>query len=107
MLCIFQRQLLAAIFWNGKSQYLSQGIYRSFSADFCKELQMNLQEQQSIELACSKLCNQFAVFNDAGRHEELVALFTDDGLYARPLDPENFVQGPAAILAAFKARPQD
>jgi hypothetical protein len=68
---------------------------------------MKLQEQQSIELACSKLSNQFAVFNDAGRHEELVALFTEDGRYARPLDPENFVCGPAAILAAFKARPQD
>jgi hypothetical protein len=68
---------------------------------------MNLQETQSIELACSKLCNQFAVFNDAGSHEELVALFTEDGRYARPTDPDNFVSGRAAILAAFKARPKD
>ncbi len=68
---------------------------------------MNLQEQQSIELACSKLCNQFAVFNDAGRHDELVELFIEEGLYARPLDPENFVRGRAPILAAFKARPKD
>jgi hypothetical protein len=68
---------------------------------------MKLVEVQSAELACSKLCNQFAVFNDAGRHEELVALFVDDGRYARPTDPDNFVSGKAAILAAFKSRPQD
>ena len=68
---------------------------------------MTLEEAQSAELACSKLCNQFAVFNDAGRHEELVALFTEDGRYARPTDPDNFVSGKAAILVAFKSRPQD
>src|SRR5688572_29475890 len=68
---------------------------------------MNLQETQSIELACSKLCNQFAVFNDAGKHEDLVALFIEDGRYARPTDPDNYLSGHAAILAAFKARPTD
>jgi hypothetical protein len=68
---------------------------------------MNIQDTQNIELACSKLCNQFAVFNDAGKHEDLVALFTEDGRYARPTDPENFVSGHPAILAAFKARPRD
>jgi hypothetical protein len=68
---------------------------------------MSLHEIQSIELACSKLCNQFALFNDAGNHEDLAALFTVDGRYARPTDPDNFVSGRAAILAAFKARPKD
>ncbi|MES2624844.1 MAG: nuclear transport factor 2 family protein [Pseudomonadota bacterium] len=68
---------------------------------------MNLQDIQSIEWACSKLCNQFAVFNDAGRHDELADLFIEDGEYARPLDPENFVVGKAGILAGFKARPKD
>lgn len=68
---------------------------------------MNLQETQSIELACSKLCNQFAVFNDAGNYNDLAALFIEEGRYARPTDPDNFVSGRAAILAAFKARPKD
>jgi hypothetical protein len=68
---------------------------------------MNLHETQSIELCCSKLCNQFAVFNDAGNHDDLAALFTEDGRYARPTDPDNFVSGRTAILAAFKARPKD
>jgi hypothetical protein len=63
--------------------------------------------KQAIELACTKLINQFAVFNDAGRHNDLADLFTDEGQYARPTDPENYVQGRAAILAAFTGRPAD
>lgn len=62
---------------------------------------------QAIEQACSRLINQFAVFNDANRHEELAELFVDDGSYARPTDPNTFVRGRAAILATFKARPAD
>jgi hypothetical protein len=64
-------------------------------------------DMQAIELACTKLINQFANFNDGGRHDELAALFTEDGQYARPTDPDNFVQGRAAILAAFKGRAAD
>lgn len=68
---------------------------------------MNSTAAQAIEQACSRLINQFAVFNDASRHDELVQLFVENGSYARPTDPDNFVQGRAAILAAFKARPAD
>lgn len=64
-------------------------------------------DTQAIELACTRLINQFANFNDAGRHDELAALFTEDGQYARPTEPDNYVQGRAAILAAFKGRPAD
>lgn len=60
-----------------------------------------------IELACTRLVNQFAVFNDAGRFHELVELFTPDGRYARPIAPEVFITGRADILASFEARPQD
>lgn len=68
---------------------------------------MNATELQAIELACTKLVNQFAVYNDLGRHDELVELFTEDGRYARPTAPANFVEGRANLLAAFKARPKD
>lgn len=68
---------------------------------------MTLTDTQAIEQACAKLINQFAVFNDMGRHEELAALFVENGRYARPTDPEKFAEGRAAILAAFKARPAD
>ena len=60
-----------------------------------------------IEQACTRLINQFAVCNDAGRFNELVDLFTADGRYARPIAPEVFITGRADILASFEARPQD
>lgn len=60
-----------------------------------------------IEQACTRLINQFAVFNDAGRFHELVDLFAEDGRYARPIAPEAFIVGRADILASFEARPQD
>ncbi|MGA0807211.1 MAG: nuclear transport factor 2 family protein [Pseudohongiellaceae bacterium] len=60
-----------------------------------------------IEQACTRLINQFAVFNDAGRFHELVDLFTPDGLYARPIAPDTFIVGRTDILASFEARPRD
>jgi len=60
-----------------------------------------------IEHACTRLINQFAVFNDAGRFQELVQLFSPEGRYARPIAPDAFIVGRADILASFEARPQD
>ena len=54
-----------------------------------------------IELACTKLVNQFAVFSDLGRYDELAALFTEDGRYARPTDPTSFVEGRSNLLASL------
>lgn len=68
---------------------------------------MNANEIQAIELACAKLVNQFALYSDSGRYDELAALFTEDGRYARPTAPTQVVEGRGALLAAFKARPQD
>jgi hypothetical protein len=64
-------------------------------------------EAIAIELACAKLVNQFAVYSDLGRHEELAGLFTEDGRYARPTEPANFVEGRSNLLASLKARPRD
>lgn len=60
-----------------------------------------------IEQACQRLVNEFAVFNDAGRFQELVELFTDDARYARPIAPDAFIVGKADILASFEARPKE
>jgi hypothetical protein len=61
----------------------------------------------AIELACARLVNQFAVYSDLGRYDELAALFTEDGRYARPTEPTNFVEGRSNLLASLKARPKD
>jgi hypothetical protein len=61
----------------------------------------------AIELACTRLVNQFAVFNDAAQFHELAELFTPDARYARPIAPEIFIEGRADILTSFEARPKD
>lgn len=68
---------------------------------------MTENERQAIELACTRLVNAFAIYSDTGRYDELAALFTEDGRYARPTDPDNFIEGRANLLAAFKSRPQN
>ncbi|NLB57052.1 MAG: nuclear transport factor 2 family protein [Gammaproteobacteria bacterium] len=56
-------------------------------------------------VACEQLIRRFAWLNDAGQYEQLAALFTDDGLFARPSPPAAPVLGREAILASFQARP--
>ena len=64
-----------------------------------------LLETLVAEREISRLIHRFNQLNDAGEHEALVALFTEDGLFARPSDPEHPLIGHASILAGFKARP--
>lgn len=58
-----------------------------------------------IEHACERQIKKFATLNDAGDYEALAELFTDDGVFARPSNPDAPVKGKAAILSAFKSRP--
>jgi len=58
----------------------------------------------SIEAACSRLVLEFAKFNDDLQHEKLAALFTEDCVFARPLDPEHPYHGRAAVHAIFRDR---
>lgn len=60
-----------------------------------------------IEQACSRLMNQFAVFNDSGRFVELSELFVPEARYARPILPDVWIEGRAAIRASFESRPKE
>lgn len=68
---------------------------------------MDAMQQLLIEQACTKLVNQFAVFNDQGRFAELAALFTDSASYARPIAPDALISGRDNIRATFEARPKE
>ena len=68
---------------------------------------MTNEQRLMAEQACARLINAFAILNDAGRFEEMVQLFTEDGRFARPTDPTNFTEGRENILTAFNARPKD
>ncbi|MBB5747007.1 nuclear transport factor 2 family protein [Brevundimonas variabilis] len=66
---------------------------------------MNPAERRDIELDCARLINVYATLNDQARWEDLVALFTADGLMTRPTAPQDPIVGREALLAAFRARP--
>lgn len=66
---------------------------------------MSPAERLAIEWECARLINIYANLNDAGRWDEVAALYTEDGLMTRPTAPDAPVIGRAALLAAFKARP--
>lgn len=58
-----------------------------------------------IEAGCSKLPLLFAKYADEGDHAALADLFTEDGIYARPFQPEFPFHGRAAIQPIFRDRP--
>lgn len=57
-----------------------------------------------IEAACEKLIRQFAWMNDAHQHDTLADMFTLDGSFARPTDPENPIVGRERIRSFFGDR---
>lgn len=66
---------------------------------------MTQTERMLAEHQCERLIKRFAVLNDECAYEDMVAMFTANGEFARPSQPDDIIQGREAILAAFKARP--
>lgn len=62
-------------------------------------------ERRAIEQDCERLIRRYVNLNDAQDWEAVAALYTDDARFARPSQPGQFVEGRAAILAGFLARP--
>ncbi|WP_115045603.1 nuclear transport factor 2 family protein [Xanthomonas arboricola] len=63
-----------------------------------------MHDDASIIIACEQVIRQFAVLNDRHDHDGLAALFTADGVFARPSAPEVPVQGREAIVQSFRTR---
>ena len=57
------------------------------------------------ERACERLIVDYAASNDAGDWAAVAAFYVADGRMSRPTAPDAFIDGRAAILAAFTARP--
>ena len=58
----------------------------------------------AIEGACTRLIYEFARFNDYHEHEKLAALFAEDCVFARPLDPTHPYYGRDAVHRIFRDR---
>lgn len=59
----------------------------------------------AIEWECARLIHRYALLTDQARWDEIVALYTEDGLMTRPTAPDDPIIGHDALLAAFTARP--
>ena len=66
---------------------------------------MKEEERRAIEADCTRLIHRYVNLSDAQDWEALAALYTQDARFARPSKPGEFVEGRAAILASFTARP--
>ena len=63
---------------------------------------MTEDERRAIEADCERLIRRYVNLNDAQDWEAVAALYTED---ARPSKPGEFIEGRAAILESFLARP--
>ena len=66
---------------------------------------MTDEERRAIEADCERLIKRYVNLNDAQDWPAVAALYTEDARFARPSKPGEFVEGRAAILAGFRARP--
>ncbi len=66
---------------------------------------MDSTQRSIIEWQCQQLLNRATNLLDKGEWDALVALYTENAELFRPSDPHNSIQGRAAILESFRARP--
>ena len=57
------------------------------------------------ERAIERMIIDYAALNDTGDWDAVAALYVPEGRMSRPTTPDLFIEGRAAILAAFRARP--
>jgi hypothetical protein len=66
---------------------------------------MDRDERRAIEADCERLIRRYVNLNDAQDWHAVAGLYTENARFARPSKPGEFIEGRAAILAAFLARP--
>ena len=62
-------------------------------------------ERRAIEADCERLIKRYVNLNDAQDWHAVANLYTEDARFARPSKPGEFIEGRAAILESFLARP--
>jgi hypothetical protein len=55
--------------------------------------------------AIAELITLYATLNDSGDWATVASLYTEDGRMSRPIAPDDFITGRAAILESLRARP--
>jgi hypothetical protein len=63
-------------------------------------------ERVEIELACQRLVYEYLRALDGGDYDALAECFVAHGILARPMQPDQPLEGKEAIRASMKARPK-
>ena len=66
---------------------------------------MTEDERRAIGADCERLIRRYVNLNDAQDWEAVANLYTENARFARPSRPGEFIEGRAAILESFLARP--
>ncbi|MDP3677180.1 MAG: nuclear transport factor 2 family protein [Novosphingobium sp.] len=66
---------------------------------------MDALEAMLAEREIGRMIVDYAAANDAGDWDAVAATYVEDGRMSRPTAPDAFIEGRAAILVAFNARP--
>ena len=62
-------------------------------------------ERRAVEADVERQIKLYVNLNDAQDWDAVACLYTEDARFARPSKPGEFLEGRAAILAGFRARP--
>lgn len=68
---------------------------------------MKPEQKSAIEWECRQLALRFTAHSDRQEWSEMCSLLTEGASFARPTDPDNPIEGRAAIQAAYEGRPAD
>jgi ketosteroid isomerase-like protein len=66
---------------------------------------MTEDERRAIEADCERLIKHYINLNDAKDWPGIADLYTENARFARPSQPDVFIEGREALLASFYARP--
>jgi hypothetical protein len=68
--------------------------------------ELTIPERLEIEQACQRLIYTYSRALDTGDPEVAASCFVEHGKLARPMQPEQIIEGRAAILTSLQTRPK-
>ena len=68
--------------------------------------ELSIVERIEIELACQRLVYEYLRALDSGNPDGAADCFAEQGMLARPMQPDQYIQGREAIRVSLKGRPK-
>ena len=91
--------------WDSPECVVEYGERLAYFPAHHRESAMDTDKIRAITIDCTQLVYRAMHHTDAGRWEELIALYAENGKLTRPTEPDSPIVGRANILASLRARP--